>query len=153
MFIVDRNSRKKIDVEISKVVDADYRKISIKRYFFKWEEEKDFDVYKLVIKGQDDILGLVSLDWIDSESRVEIRLLCASFENRGSTRKYERIAGNLIGFAAREAIKKYPNFPCISLIPKTELNEHYKTTYYMKEAGKSLFAHGIGLIKLGIDYE
>ena len=153
MFIVDRISSEKIQVTISPILDEDYRKLSVKRYFFKWIEEKDFQIYKLVVEGQEDILGLVSLDYIDSESRIEIRLLCASSENRGGDKQFERIAGNLIGFAAREAIKKYPILPCISLIPKTELKDHYKTAYQMKEAGKSLFVDGIDLIKLGMKYE
>jgi len=41
-------------------------------------------VYKLVIKGENDILGLISLERISSEWRVHIRLLTVSKDNKGS---------------------------------------------------------------------
>jgi len=153
VYIVGTDTNEKIDVEIAQVDDQDYHKLTIKRYFFNWKEEENFNVYKLVIKGQDDILGLISLDFIDSESRVEIRLLAVAIENRGRNKKYDRIAGCLIGFAARKAITEYSNFPCISLIPKTELREHYKETYYMIDGGISVFSDGFNLLKLSMEYE
>jgi len=152
MYIIDTDTNKKIEIEIVPVDNQDYHKLTIERYFFNWKEEENFNVYKLIIKGQNDIFGLVSLDFIDSESRIEIRLLAVGAENRGRHKKYDRIAGCLIGFAARKAIMTYSNFPCISLVPKTELREYYKKTYYMTDGGKSVFTEGINLIKLSIDY-
>lgn len=153
MHIVQTKTNQKFDVEILPITESDYAKIGVKNYYFDWSEEKEFHVYKLRIIGQDEILGLVSLDFFDAESRIEIRLLATSKENRGRRKKYDRIAGVLISFAARMSIEKYVTFPCISLEPKTELREHYKRAYYMKEGGRSIFADGLNLVKLSMEYE
>jgi len=46
--------------------------------------------------GSSEILGLISLERIPSEWRVQIRLLSVSNENQGKGKKYANIAGNLI---------------------------------------------------------
>jgi hypothetical protein len=153
MYITNTETNEVREVEIRRVEGHDIESISAERYFFNWKEEHEYNVYKLMIRGQDDILGLTSLDFIDSESRIEIRLLAVSIENRGSQKNYDRIAGCLIGFAARMALKKYPTLPCLSLEPKTELREYYKSTYFMKDGGRSVFCDGIDLVKLGMKYE
>lgn len=153
MYIVDTNTNEKIEVDIKEVDAQDYNTLTVERYFFKWKDEKSFKVYKLILKEKPDILGLISLDFIDTESRIEIRLLAVSIENRGKNKLYDRIVGCLIGFAARKAILKYPKFPCISLVPKTELRTYYKDAYFMMEGGKSVFCDGINLIKLAMKYE
>ena len=153
MYVVQTKTNERIEVEILPVTEHDYSRLEGERFYFDLKEEKEFNVYKLTVKGQDEILGLVSLDFIDSESRIEIRLLATTKENRGHQKKYDRIAGGLIAFAARLSIRMYSISPCISLIPKTELREHYKKTYYMKEAGRSVFTDGIDLVKLSVEYE
>lgn len=153
MFVVHAKTNQKIDVEILPISERDYTRLGTENYYFNWIDEKEFHVYKLTIVGQDEILGVVSLDFIDAESRIEIRLLATSKENRGRQKKYDRIAGGLIAFAARLSIKMYATFPCISLEPKTELREHYKKVYYMKEGGRSIFADGLDLVKLSMEYE
>lgn len=153
MHIVQTNNNQKIDAEILPINQHDYANLKAEEYYFDWSEEKAFHVYKLTIKGQDEILGLVSLDFIDSESRIEIRLLATSKVNRGRQKKYDRIAGGLIAFAARMSIRMYATFPCISLEPKTELRDHYKKAYYMKDGGRSVFTDGIDLVKLSVEYE
>jgi hypothetical protein len=152
MFIVNTETGEHIEVEVLEIQEQDYKRINKKRYFFDWSEEKGFHVYKLVMKGKDDILGLVSLDFKDNESCVEIRLLAAAKENVGKNKKFERITGILIGFAARKSILKYPQYPCISLVPKTQLRAYYMKKYYMKNGGHSLFVDGLNLIKLDMEY-
>ncbi|MCF8239575.1 MAG: hypothetical protein K9I85_15540 [Saprospiraceae bacterium] len=44
-------------VEVLPVEDTDYNSLSKTRYFFNWKEERTEEVYKLVMKGQNDILG------------------------------------------------------------------------------------------------
>jgi hypothetical protein len=90
---------------IEPVEDADFKKITKKRYFFDWNVEKSHSVYKLTLEGGSDILGLVSLHDFDNEQRIEIRLLAVSKENMGTGKNIEGIAGNLIVFAARRAVK------------------------------------------------
>ncbi|WP_445735497.1 N-acetyltransferase [Mariniflexile sp.] len=153
MMVIGSSSGKTHKVEIISVVEQDFSSITKTRYWFHWKEEKDNNIYKIQIKGENDILGLVSLEIFESESRISIRLLAVSKENRGKNKKYDNIVGCLIAFAGKQSIKLFGEWACISLIPKTTLAEHYKKGYLMLEAGKSLFLDGMELIKLIRKYD
>ena len=137
-----------INVEIVPVSDGDYARITKKRFWFDWKKERDQEVYKLQIQGADEILGLMSIADIKKESRIEIRLLAVSAENRVIGKRYEHIIGNLIAFAGKYSVREYGEMACVSLIPKTELTRHYIDKYHMFEAGISLCLDGRELIKL-----
>jgi hypothetical protein len=137
MTVVDVRTGESYEISISPVTKTEYGSLSKQQFWFNWKAEIDFDVFKLRIKGSDDILGLISLESIESESRIEIRLLAVSKENRGKNKKFDKIAGNLIAFAGIQAIKKFGEWACISLVPKTELIEHYQVKYFMIQAGRS----------------
>lgn len=153
MIIVERKSGVPYEIEIGPVDEDDYKLITKSRFWFNWKEEKNYSVYKLYIKGNDKILGLVSLETFLDESRIEIRLLAVSKENMGKNKKYDHIAGNLIAFVCIQSIKEFGEWACVSLIPKTELIKHYKKKYSMLRAGKSLFLDGSELIQLIIEYD
>lgn len=142
MFIVDRESGHKHQIEIVSIEPDDYKKISRSKFWFDWKEEINKEVFKLQISGNDEILGLISMETFHQESRIEIRLLAASKENRGKNKKYDRLVGNLIAFACKRSITLFGYLACVSLIPKTQLIDHYKEEYSMIEAGKSLFLDG-----------
>lgn len=93
------------------------------------------------------------------ESRIEIQLLAASAENvileheKGKKQKeYEKIAGNLIAWAARMAIAKYGIKACVSLKPKTKLKSHYLAEYGMLDAGLHVFLEGSYIHKIIAKY-
>ena len=140
-------------VDILSVADRDYSRITKKRFWFDWKKEKDQDVYKLQIQGTEEILGLMSIVDIKKESRIEIRLLAVSAENRGTDKIYEHIIGNLITFASKYSLRLYGELACVSLIPKTEIVQHYINKYGMYEAGISLCLDGIELINLINTYD
>ncbi|RYM30854.1 N-acetyltransferase [Brumimicrobium glaciale] len=142
-------------IEIIPVVGEDFGSITKERFWFNWNEEKNNEIYKIQIKGKKEILGLMSFEIIKSESRISIRLLAVSKENRGKNKKYDNIVGCLIAFSGKESIKLFGEWACISLIPKTKLKEHYQTKYSMLKAGKSLFLDGEELVELirKYDYE
>ncbi len=75
------------------------------------------------------------------------------YYNRGSNKVYKHIAGNLIAFAGIQAIKEFAEMACVSLVPKTELIEHYMTKYSMLQAGRSLFLDGKELQQLIAKYD
>jgi len=137
-----------INVVILPVAMQDYNLITKKRFWFNWKEEKHHEVFKLQIKKTEEMLGLMSLEDIKEESRVEVRLLAVSSENRGKNKKYEQIIGNLIAFTCRYALRQYGELACISLIPKTELTQHYIEKYGMFKAGVSLCLDGSELMEL-----
>lgn len=153
MRILHLQSGDSVQVEILRIEANDYQLISKSQFWFDWKIEKEYDVYKLCIKSTNNILGVISLETFPSESRIEIRLLAVSKENRGNNKKYDHIAGNLIAFAGIQAVKLFGEMACISLVPKTELIEHYMKKYYMLQAGRSLFLDGRELLQLIIKYD
>jgi hypothetical protein len=138
MFVLDKRSGKELEVEVSPLEDADYRRITKSRYFFDWSKEKGNEVYKLQMIGSNEILGLISIEKIPMEWRIHIRLLTVSKENKGRGKRYENIIGNLITHVAKIAVKEYAEFACISLRPKSLIVQHYIDKYKMKSTGMIL---------------
>ena len=138
MIVVDTETGQSHKVEIEPVESGDFKTITKKRYFFDWKEENELELYKLRIVDTNDILGLVSCERIPEEWRVHIRLLTVSQENRGGDKKYENIAGNLITFISKIAVKEYAELACVSLKPKGVIAQHYIAKYGMNITGMTL---------------
>lgn len=138
MTVIDTTTGESHHVKIEPVESGDYKYITKGRYFFDWTEEKDREVYKLRIIDSNDILGLVSLERIPSEWRIHIRLLTVSKENKGGDKKYKLIAGNLITYVSKIAVKEYAELACVSLKPKGVIAQHYIDKYGMKITGMTL---------------
>lgn len=129
MKVIDKFTGEKHLVDILSVDIADFKILRKDRYFFDWNLEKKQEVYKLLIKGTKDILGLVSIERIPQEWRIHIRLLTVSKENKGFEKKYDRIVGCLIAFIAIMAIREFGEFACVSLRSKSEIAQHYMDKY------------------------
>lgn len=125
-------------IEVLPVGNSDYKSLSKARYFFDWKEERNEEVYKLVMKGQNDILGLVSIERIPTEFRVHIRLLTVSKENVGRGKVFKKVAGNLIAHVAKIAVADYGELACVSLRPKSSIAQHYINKYNMNVTGLTL---------------
>lgn len=138
MYVKETSSGKNHQIEITPVEDVDFKTIGEDRFFFDWRLERKFEIYKLQIKRLSDILGLISLERIPNEWRVHIRLLTVSTENRGKKKTYDRIAGNLIAYAAKIALTDYAELACVSLRPKSQIAQHYITKYNMTSTGLTL---------------
>lgn len=138
MNTVEVSSEVKNSIEILPVNENDYKSITKKRYFFDWKKDQDFEVYKLCILNSNDILGLISLEKIPEEWRIQIRLLTVSAENKGKNKIYDKIAGNLIAHASKIAVEDYGNLACVSLTPKTEIVKHYIEKYNLSLTGRTL---------------
>ncbi len=141
MFLTELSSNKKLLCEIVPVAEADYKRMTKKKYSFDWKAEKQYDVYKIKLIGLEDILGLISLQYYDKEYRIQIRLIALSAENLGKHKKMGRVAGNLIAFACLAALKRYESLAAVSLIPKTALIHHYVTEYGFESTGWQLFLY------------
>jgi hypothetical protein len=141
MNITEVSGQKAIPVIVQRVEPSDFKAITKKQFFFRWDQLKGkADLYKLTFEDSPVILGLIALVDVRSEYRVEIKLIAVSKENSGRLKKYEGIAGCLITYAAKEALRKYNRLACISLTPKTEIRQHYITKYGMKTAGQQVYA-------------
>ncbi len=138
----------KVSSSIELLNQLDFKKITKKRYSLDWRTEKEQIIYKIILEGQTDILGLMSIAYYESESRIHVRLFAVAVENIGKEKLYERIAGTLLAFAARDAIKLFGAKAAISLTPKTSLGQHYMDEYGFEQAGISLFMEGQSLQKI-----
>jgi hypothetical protein len=147
MVIVECTNGKTHPVRIEPLTDQDYTKLTKSKYFFDWKTEKEYETFKLQVQGSNEILGVMSLIGHE-DSRIQINLLAVSKENRGKGKVYEGISGNLIAWACREAVKRFGENACVSLIPKTRLKNHYKKQYGMQEAGISLFLSDEALLQI-----
>lgn len=153
MYITELISNEKLLVHIQKVEKTDFKQITVRRYLFNWKLLKDrCNIYKLTLRGNEDILGLIALIDYPAEERTEIKLLVSSIENIGKGKKYDRIAGCLIAYAGREAVKKFGNYPALSLVPKTELRQYYIEKYQMTDAGWQLYLEGVQLFNIINEY-
>ncbi|MFY0607663.1 MAG: N-acetyltransferase [Cyclobacteriaceae bacterium] len=138
MVVISSAYGKEYKVEIEAVQTNDYKSITKSRYFFDWKEEQPQEIYKLNIVGSSDILGLVSVERIPEEWRIHIRLITVSKENKGSNKEYENIAGNLITFISKIAVREYGDLACVSLKPKGTIAQHYIDKYGMNITGMTL---------------
>ncbi len=153
MNIIETLTGKSVEVRVLKVESEDFKKLNKTRYFFNWNAyKKGYFVYKLTKSEEDDILGVMAIMDVPAEFRMEISLLCCSKENCSHTKQFDKIAGCLIAHASREAVKKYGSDAAISLIPKTDLREHYKNKYGMEEAGRQIVLLGKNLLDLINEY-
>jgi hypothetical protein len=138
MKIIDTSTGEKHSIDILPVEIDEFKTLRKDRYFFDWKTEKHQEVYKLQIKGSNDILGLISIERISQEWRIHIRLLTVSKENKGNEKKYDKIAGNLIAYVAKIAIREFGELACVSLRPKSLIARHYIDKYNMNITGMTL---------------
>lgn len=138
MNVVELSTGNIIPIDILPVENADFKSLTKARYFFDWKTEKSQELYKLVLKGQSDILGLISLERIPSEWRIHIRLLTVSKENKSSGKVFDKIAGNLIAHVAKIAVAEFGELACISLRPKSSVAFYYISKYNMNVTGGTL---------------
>jgi hypothetical protein len=82
MYIKEVSTGKTYQIEILPLENSDFKLLSNTQYFFNWNEEDNQEAYKLVLIGQNEIQGLVSIERIPSEWRIHIRLLTVSSENK-----------------------------------------------------------------------
>lgn len=153
MNIVELSTGKVFDIDISSVKKEDYKSLYKSRYYFDWKQEALFEVYKLTVIGSTDILGLISLERFPDEWRIHIRLLTLSRENVGKDKRFERIAGNLLAFAAKIAVREYGVLACVSLRPKTQIAKNYMNKYKMNITGMTLSLEVPEILNLINEYE
>jgi hypothetical protein len=132
---------KLMDVERGELIEAVIEPMSIGDFTlvkkskdrfdkFDWSKYKRKEVYKLRLKDNDLIVGLICLiDHKDAAvDAIEIELLEVSAENIGKDKSLDYIGGCLIAFACRESFKR-GHEGCIFLVPKTSLIDHYIEKY------------------------
>lgn len=127
--IEDAASGKSFDTEIVPLVKVDL-KTELKKYRwrFNWKAEMkytDRQLYKLVIKGESIIQGLISLQVMDNF--VEMHLIESAPHNFGHGKRYVGVAGNLVAYVCKLSFDLgFHGF--IAFTSKTDLIQHYRET-------------------------
>ena len=137
MFIENSKTGEKLKASVLQCTSEEVEQLDGSRFEFDWVFESSFTIFRLEILSSNEILGLMSIDLIPLELRLEIRLLELSKENVGSQRRFENVAGILIASACKISFKM-GFFGFVSLIPKTQLIEHYKSRYGFEQYGRHL---------------
>lgn len=138
MPVVHTINGEPVQVEVKKILAHQLKSFTKAVYFFRWSEERNYLVFGLALKDSGDIIGLISLEPIPSEWRIHVRLIAVSKENLGKGKQFSGIAGILLAFAAKTALRDFGELACVSLRPKSALINHYKTQYGMRQTGISL---------------
>jgi len=153
MYITEVKNGNKYEIEIIPVDPTDLKSITKEKYFFNWKLEKDYNIQKLTIKDQSEILGLVSFEFIPEEWIIHIRLITDSVENKGKGKVYDGIVGNILTHVSKLAIKEYAELACVSLKPKGAIAQHYIDKYGMNITGATLSLELVEILALIEKYD
>jgi hypothetical protein len=116
--------------DISVLTQQDLKTVSKKNgWLFNWKEEfkePARDIFKLTIVNNPSIIqGLISLEV--KEDHVYMHLVENATFNKGKTKVYSGVAGNLVAFACKLSFQRGHDGN-IAFLSKTQLIEHYEKT-------------------------
>ncbi len=116
--------------DISLLTNSDLKNVSKKNgWVFNWREEfkePARDLYKLTIVNNPEIIqGLICLE-VKSD-HVYMHLVESSPFNKGKTKMYSGVLGNLVAFACKLSFQR-GHEGNVSFLSKTQLIEHYEQT-------------------------
>jgi hypothetical protein len=119
------------DTDVIPLFSKDTRQINKTDWQFNWQGQLklgDREVYKLVIKDNEKIIqGLISLS--DKGDHIYMNLIESVKFNKGKTKIYAGVPGNLVAFACKLSFAKgYDGY--LAFDAKTTLVKHYEDTLY-----------------------
>ena len=119
------------DTDVIQLFTKDTKQINKTDWQFNWQEQlkhADRDVYKLVIKDNVKIIqGLISLS--DKGDHIYMNLIESVEFNKGKTKIYAGVPGNLVAFACKLAFTRgYEGY--LAFDAKTVLIKHYQDTLF-----------------------
>ena len=119
------------DTNIVQLFTKDSKQINKADWQFNWHEQvkhTDREVYKLVIKNNPKIIqGLVSLSY--QGDHIYMHLIESAKFNKGKTKVYAGVPGNLVAFACKLSFEKgYDGY--LAFDAKTVLVKHYQETLF-----------------------
>ncbi len=103
------------DTEVILLSTKDIKDIKKSDWLFDWNKQlkqSDRQAYKLIINNNPKVIqGLISLS--DSADHIYMHLIESSKFNKGKTKIYAGVPGNLVAFACKLAFDKgYEGYPC-----------------------------------------
>jgi hypothetical protein len=146
-FVVDRltnsienvKSGDSFKTEVSLVTKDELKGVLKKNgWVFDWKSElkaPEIEVYKLTIAGSLNIQGLMSLTFRDDH--IYMHLIESAPFNKGRTKTYIGVPGNLVAFACRVSFQRGGG-GYVSFNSKTQLINHYVESLGAKHFGGTL---------------
>ena len=96
-------------------------------WFFNWKIEfkkPGHQVYKLILQGDKQIQGLISIEPNSEEFYIELHLIEISPHNYSKNKKFYGVAGNMVAFACKMSFDLgFDGF--VAFTAKTSLVDHY----------------------------
>jgi hypothetical protein len=119
------------DTDIFQLHRKDIKQINKAVWQFNWQEQlklNDRETYKLVIRNNPKIIqGLISIS--DLGDHIYMHLIESAKFNKGKTKIYTGVPGNLVAFACKLSFEKgYDGY--LAFDAKTVLVRHYQETLY-----------------------
>ena len=134
-FIIDKltnsientSTKEVFDTEIVKLIASDKNKIIKSEWQFDWHKElkdKSKEIFKLTTVNNPSIIqGLISIE--DKQDHVFMHLIESAKFNKGKSKVYFGVPGNLVAFACKYSVDKgYEGF--LAFDAKTSLISHYE---------------------------
>jgi hypothetical protein len=137
--------------DITLITNLDLKAVTKKnKWQFDWKlefKQPERDVYKLtIVNNQTIIQGLISLE-IKSD-HVYMHLVESAPFNKGNTKVYSGVPGNLVAFACRLAFQRGHDGN-VSFFSKTQLVQHYIDSLgAMHVGGRIMIIDTIAALKL-----
>lgn len=137
--------------EISVFTSKDFKNVSKEKgWLFNWKEEykiPEREVYKLTIVNNPTIIqGLLSVE-VKSD-HVYMHLVESAAFNKGQTKVYAGVPGNLVAFACKLSFQR-GHEGNVSFISKTQLVQHYiETLGAFHFGGRVMIIDTIAALKL-----
>lgn len=142
------------DTEIDRLTNSDAKQINKIAWQFNWLKElKDNtkEVYKLTTVNNPTIIqGLVSIE--DKQDHVFMHLIESSKFNRGKSKVYYGVPGNLVAYVCKVSVDKgYEGF--LAFDAKSALIKHYQESLHATHfRGLRMFIEPSAAIKLIAQY-
>jgi hypothetical protein len=116
--------------DISLLKSSDLKNLTKKNnWLFDWKQEfkqPERDVFKLTIVNNSDIIqGLICVEV--KEDHVYMHLVESAPFNKGTTKVYTGVPGNLVAYACKLSFQRGHDGN-VSFLSKTQLVEHYEKT-------------------------
>ncbi|MBR7132039.1 MAG: hypothetical protein IKD04_00750 [Clostridia bacterium] len=124
-----------IETSSGKIVDTEYSLVTTKNtklsgWNFNWSDSglKNSEIYKLTLKGDDKIQGLVALNDFKKDNAVYVKLAESAPHNIGQNKLYDGVGGHLFAIAIKKSLERgYGGFVFMDA-KNIELVKHYQKT-------------------------
>lgn len=131
-----------VEAESGKIVDTQYslatkEELNSNGWNFNWQDEdlEKSKIYKLTLKGDNEIQGLVAVEDNKSNYSVYLKLAESAPHNIGKNKKYEGVGGHLFAIAAQKSVENgYGGFMYFEA-KNSELVEHYTKMFGAEKIG------------------